>query len=106
VGGETLAWLIRTMQRGGSIAAFGNAGGHKLPTSVLPFILRAVNLLGINTGYVDDALRQRLWARMAMDLRPDHLDRMTSTIGFDVLPQAFHALLNGLVRGCLVVDLG
>jgi acrylyl-CoA reductase (NADPH) len=106
VGGETLAWLIRTMQRGGSIAAFGNAGGHELPTSVLPFILRAVNLLGINTGYFDDALRHRLWARMATDLRPDHLDRMASTIGFDELPQAFNALLNGTVRGRLVVDLG
>jgi hypothetical protein len=43
---------------------------------------------------------------MATDLRPDHLDRMTSTIGSDELPQAFHALLNGTVRGCLVVDLG
>jgi acrylyl-CoA reductase (NADPH) len=106
VGGQTLAWLIRTMQRGGSIAAFGNAGGHELPTSVLPFILRAVNLLGINTGYFDDALRQQLWARMATDLRPDHLDRMTSTIGLDELPQAFNALLNGTVRGRLVVDLG
>jgi acrylyl-CoA reductase (NADPH) len=105
VGGETLAWLIRTMQRGGSIAAFGNAGSHELPTSVLPFILRAVNLLGINTGYFDGALRQRLWARMATDLRPAHLDRMTSTIGFDELPQAFNALLNGTVRGRLVVDL-
>jgi NADPH:quinone reductase-like Zn-dependent oxidoreductase len=106
------------MQRGGSIAAFGNAGGHELPTSVLPFILRAVNLLGINTGYFDDALRQQLWARMATDLRqqlwarmatdlrPDHLDRMTSTIGLDELPQAFNALLNGTVRGRLVVDLG
>ena len=69
------------MQREGSIAAFGNAGGHELPTSVLPFTPRALNLLGINTGYFDDALRQRLWARMATDLRPDHLDRMTSTIG-------------------------
>jgi len=106
VGGETLAWLIRTMQRGGSIAAFGNAGGHELPASVLPFILRSVNLLGINTGYFDDALRHQLWARMATDLRPDHLDRMTSTIGFDELPQAFNALLNGTVRGRLVVNLG
>jgi len=105
VGGETLAWLIRTMRGGGSIAAFGNAGGHELATSVLPFILRAVNLLGINTGYFDDALRQQLWARMATDLRPDYLDRMTSTIGFDELPKAFNALLDGTVRGRLVVDL-
>lgn len=94
------------MQGGGSIAAFGNAGGHELPTSVLPFILGAVNLLGINTGYFDDALRQQLWARMATDLRPDHLDQMTSTIGFDQLSQAFNALLNATVRGRLVVDLG
>lgn len=106
VGGQSLAWVISTMQRGGSIAAFGNAGGHELTTSVLPFILRAVNLLGINTGYFDDALRHQLWARMATDLRPDHLDRMTSTIGLDELPQAFDALLNGTVRGRLVVDLG
>jgi acrylyl-CoA reductase (NADPH) len=66
--GETLAWLIRTMQRDGRIAAFGIAGGHELPTSVLPFILRAVNLLEINTRCFDDALRQRLWAWMATDL--------------------------------------
>jgi acrylyl-CoA reductase (NADPH) len=106
VGGQSLAWLIRTMARGGSIAAFGNAGGHELPTSVLPFILRAVNLLGINTGYFDDALRHQLWARMATDLRPDHLDQTTSTISLDELPQGFNALLNGTVRGRLVVDLG
>ena len=105
VGGETLGWLIRTMRGGGSIAAFGNAGGHELATSVLPFILRAVNLLGINTGYFDYALRQQLWARMATDLRPDHLDRMTSTISLNELPQAFNALLSGAVRGRLVVDL-
>jgi acrylyl-CoA reductase (NADPH) len=106
VGGETLGWLIRTMQGGGSIAAFGNAGGHQVSTSVLPFILRAVNLLGINTGYFDDALRQQLWARMATDLRPDQLDRMTRTISFDELPHAFNTLLDGTVRGRLVVDLG
>ncbi|MHB8334970.1 MAG: acrylyl-CoA reductase family protein [Acidimicrobiales bacterium] len=105
VGGETLAWLIRTTQRGGSIAAFGNAGGQELPTSVLPFILRAVNLLGINTGYFDDALRQRLWVRMATDLRPERLDLITRTVGFDELPQAFTALLDGAVRGRLVVEI-
>ena len=105
VGGETLAWLIRTTMRGGSVAAFGNAGGLDLPTSVLPFILRAVNLLGINTGYFDDTLRHRLWTRMATDLRPAHLERVARTIGFDELPRAFAALLEGTVRGRLVVDL-
>jgi putative YhdH/YhfP family quinone oxidoreductase len=105
VGGETLAWLIRTTQRGSSIAAFGNAGGHELSTSVLPFILRAVNLLGINTGYFDDALRHLLWARMATDLRPDHLDLITRTVDLNELPEAFNALLKGTVSGRLVVDL-
>ena len=62
VGGETLAWLTRTAMRGASIASYGNAGGAELHTTVMPFILRGVNLLGVNTGYFPADLRRRLWS--------------------------------------------
>jgi acrylyl-CoA reductase (NADPH) len=103
VGGETLAWLTRTTMRHGSIAAYGNAGGAELHTTVMPFILRGVSLLGINSGYFLGDLRHRLWERMAGDLRPLHLQDIAHTIDFDELPGAFDQLLAGGVRGRLVV---
>lgn len=103
VGGESLAWLIRTTQRHGSIATFGNAGGHELTTSVLPFILRGINLLGINTGYFDHALRWQLWQHMNDDLRPQCLEEIARTVEFRELPDVCNELLAGEVRGRLVV---
>lgn len=104
VGGPVLAWLTRTMAPHGAIATFGNAGGIELNTTVLPFILRNVSLLGICTGSFPNGLRRQLWQRLGTDLRPPTLDRIGSTIAFGDLPSYARRMLAGDVRGRLVVD--
>lgn len=104
VGGAGLSWLIRSMRPGGLIAAFGNAGGIGLDVNVLPFILRGVHLIGINANS-PMPLRTEVWARLADDLRPRHLDNLIETIGLADLPDAFDRLLAGSVHGRLLVDL-
>ncbi len=107
VGGETLAWLTRTVHPMGNIASIGLAGGFKLETTVMPFILRGVNLLGINSVLLPADVRERVWARLANDLKPRHLDRIASrTIEFDALPQAFDPYIEGSVTGRTVVRIG
>ncbi len=106
VGGPVLAWLTRTMAPQGAIATFGNAGGIELNTTVLPFILRNVSLLGICTGTFPGDLRRQLWERMGTDLRPPTLDRIGATIGFEQIPEYAQRMLAGQVRGRLVADLG
>ena len=106
VGGESLAWLTRTMQSEGLIASFGNAGGIELHTTVLPFILRGVRLIGVNSATTPMALRRRVWARLATDLKPRHLDRIAYTIGLAALPGQFEKLLKGEARGRAVVEVG
>ena len=80
VGGEQLAWLTRTMQPGGLIASFGNAGGIELKTTVLPFILRGVRLIGVDSAFTPMPLRRRVWERLAGDLKPQHLAEIAHTI--------------------------
>jgi acrylyl-CoA reductase (NADPH) len=108
VGGETLGWLTRTAKKDGRFAVCGNAGGIKLETTVMPFILRGVDLLGIDSGWCDIGTRHDLWKRMARggDLHPIHLDEMTRTIDFDELPDAFGAFLAGGSKGRTVVRIG
>ena len=72
VGGEVLTWLTRTVSYGGNIASIGLAGSHELHTTVMPFILRGVNLLGINSVATPRDLRLEVWKRIATDLRPQH----------------------------------
>ena len=104
VGGDLLAWLTRTVSYGGNIASVGMAASADLKTTVMPFILRAVNLLGINSSATPRDLRVIVWRRIATDLRPRHLDRIiTRTIPFDQLPGAFEAHLKGEVTGRTVV---
>lgn len=104
LGGETLAWLTRTVGYGGNIASIGLAQSHELHTSVMPFILRAVCLLGINSVDTPRDLRLQVWSRIGGDLRPRHLDRISSnTIAFDELPGAFQAFIDGEVSGRTVV---
>ena len=106
VGGEALAWLTRTMQRNGTIASFGNAGGVELHTTVLPFILRGVRLLGVDSTYTPMTLRRMLWERLAEDLRPGHLAETAHTVTLDQLPQVFDRILKSQVRGRTVVKIG
>ena len=107
VGGDTLTWLTRTVDTWGNIACIGLAGGAELHTSVMPFILRGVNLLGINSSATLREMRLIVWNRIATDLKPRHLDKIvTQTIDFDSLPGAFQSYLDGAVTGRTVVKIG
>lgn len=106
LGGEYLTWLTRTVDYGGNIASIGLAAGHKLETTVLPFILRAVCLLGINSVDTPRDLRRAVWRRIGGDLRPQHIDTIGhNTIAFDALPDAFQPYLDGTVTGRTVVTI-
>jgi acrylyl-CoA reductase (NADPH) len=107
VGGEMLTWLTRTVDNWGNIASIGLTGGAELHTTVMPFIIRGVNLLGINSAATLRDTRLVVWQRIATDLKPRHLDRIaTRTIPFAELPGAFDAYLKGTVTGRTVVKIG
>jgi acrylyl-CoA reductase (NADPH) len=107
VGGEMLAGLTRHMDFWGNIASVGLAGGAELRTTVMPFILRGVNLLGINSSATQRAERLEVWKRIATDLAPRHLDRIAGrTIEFAELPGAFQAYIDAKVTGRTVVRIG
>lgn len=104
VGGPMLSWLLRSCQPWGSVASVGMAGGAMLETSVMPFILRGVNLLGINSAATRREPRLALWARIASDLAPRHLDRIvTRTVTLEELPRVFPEFLAGGVTGRTLV---
>lgn len=103
VGGEQLGWLTRTMQPNGVIASFGNAGGIELKTTVLPFILRGVRLIGIDSAMTAMPLRRKVWSRLASDLKPRHLEKIATSIELDDLPAYFERMLKGSIRGRAVV---
>jgi acrylyl-CoA reductase (NADPH) len=105
VGGDVLAWMTRTMMYGGCIASSGLAGGTELHTTVLPFILRGVKLLGIESSMCPMDRRLEAWHRAATDLKPKHLKATTKEISLDDLPMAFDTLLKGGARGRFVVKL-
>ena len=106
VGGDALAWLTRTVNYGGNIASVGLAGGAKLETTVMPFILRAVSILGINSVATPRDLRLAVWERIASEM-PAHLDRIvTREIGFDLLAGSFADYLKGGKVGRTVVRIG
>jgi NADPH2:quinone reductase len=106
LGGDYLAWLTRTVDYGGNIASIGLASGVKLETTVMPFILRAVCLLGINSVDTPRDLRLAVWRRIGGDLRPRHLEAIGGRIiGFDELPGAFQAFMDGTVTGRIVVEI-
>ena len=106
LGGDYLAWLTRTIGYGGNIASIGLAAGFKLETTVMPFILRAVCLLGINSVETPRDLRLAVWSRIGGDLRPRRLAQIGHrTIRFDELPGAFQAYIDGTVTGRTVVEI-
>jgi acrylyl-CoA reductase (NADPH) len=105
LGGDVLSWMASTMQQGGTIASIGMAADSALKTTVMPFILRGVSLLGIDSGYIGEPYRNTIWQRLAGDLRPPHLSEMTRRIGFDDLPGAFDTFLKGRSHGRVVVEL-
>ncbi|MBL1140585.1 MAG: oxidoreductase [Proteobacteria bacterium] len=106
VGGDILAWLTRTTKSWGNIASVGLAGGSQLNTTVMPFILRGVSILGITSSGCPTAYRQPLWERLATDLAPKHLDKIvTNTIDLEGLPDTFKKMLAGETTGRTVVEI-
>ena len=106
VGGQILHWVLATMKQAGTVASIGNAASFNIDTTVFPFILRGVSLLGVDSGYMGFPTRQRVWDRLATDLKPRHLAAITRTIDFDALPGAFDDFIHGRVKGRTVVRIG
>jgi putative YhdH/YhfP family quinone oxidoreductase len=104
VGGSTLAWLTRTLQPEGVIAAFGNAGGAELSTTVLPFILRGIRLLGVNANPAMPT-RNTIWQQLAHEYRPAHLQQIARVIALKDLAEHLDRTLAGEARGRTVIDM-
>lgn len=104
VGGTTLAHVLTQIKYGGSAAAVGLAGGNKLDTTVIPFLLRGVNLLGIDSVMCPAPRRREAWSRIAADLPMDKLDAMITEAKLGDLPGLADDILKGQVRGRLVVN--
>ena len=105
VGGPMLARVLGQMRYGASVAAVGNAGGVQVPATIIPFILRGVNLLGIDSVQAPIPRREAAWARIARDLPAHRLDSMIHPARLDDLPNLGQSILKGGVQGRVVVDL-
>ena len=106
VGAATLPYLLRTLRTGASVAACGNAGGAKFETTVFPFILRGVALLGMDSVNMPIPRRRDLWARLATDLRPRDLGVHATEVTLDTLDGALDAIVAGDARGRWLVRVG
>lgn len=104
VGGSSLANVLTQIQYGGSVAAIGLAGGNKLDTTVIPFLLRGVNLLGIDSVMCPIEKRLKAWERIASDLDPTSLESMTTVSPLSDAPRLGKSILQGAIRGRLVID--
>ncbi|HEY4973700.1 MAG TPA: acryloyl-CoA reductase, partial [Steroidobacteraceae bacterium] len=105
-GGDTLAWLLRSTHDGGNVASIGMASGGELNTTVMPFILRGVSLLGVNSSAAPRDIRLAVWARLSSDLKPRHLQRIvTRNIELRELPATFDSYLKSTVVGRTVVHI-
>ena len=105
VGGATLATILTQLNYRASVAACGLAGGSDLPATVIPFLLRGVKLLGIDSVMCPRDERTEAWQRLARDLPLDHLERMTQTVPLSALPELAPQILKGEVRGRTIVDI-
>lgn len=106
LGGETLAWLLRTTRPWGNVAAIGLAQSHELHATVMPFILRGVSLLGIHSVECPRAWREDIWHRLSTDFKPRILDRVVAReVGLDEVPTACEALIAGQMTGRVLVRL-
>jgi acrylyl-CoA reductase (NADPH) len=106
VGSATLANVLSMTSYGGAVAACGLAGGMDLPSSVAPFILRAVSLLGIDSVMCPQVIRREAWKRLAADLDRGKLEAMTTEVALEGVFDAAKAILEGQVRGRIVVKIG
>jgi acrylyl-CoA reductase (NADPH) len=106
VGGEVLGWLTRTVRPWGSIASIGLAGGPELHTTVMPFILRGISILGITSANCPMQRRMKIWKRLVTDLKPQHLASIVAgQVTLDELPGVFETVLSGQHHGRYVVNL-
>lgn len=105
LGGDVLSWMASTMQVGGTLASIGLAASMSFNTTVAPFILRGVSLLGIDSVNCPMSQRSAVWERLAADMKPRHLAAMTRHIAFADLPAAFDDYIAGRVKGRVVVDI-
>jgi putative YhdH/YhfP family quinone oxidoreductase len=103
LGGDALAWMTRTMKQGGTVASCGLAASHALATTVMPFILRGVSLLGIDSGYWPMEKRRKLWQRLAGEWKPVRVAGAVKVVPLTELPGLFGELLAGRVKGRYVV---
>jgi putative YhdH/YhfP family quinone oxidoreductase len=106
LGGDVLSWLASTMQIGGALASIGLAASHTFNTTVMPFILRGVSLVGVDSVNAPMAMRKKVWQRLATDLKPRHLQDMTTTVTLGQLPVVFEKILKAQIRGRTVVKIG
>jgi len=106
VGGNTLATILTQLKYRASVAACGLAGGSDLPATVIPFLLRGVNLLGIDSVMCPREERIEAWRRLVHDLPLDKLERMTQTVPLSALPEFAPKILGGQTRGRVVIDIG
>ncbi len=106
VGGDLLSWLTRSVKPMGNIACVGLAGGVRINTTVMPFILRGINLLGIDSVHCSQQTRSKIWYRLGADLRPRHIDKIVNReIGLDDVPAIVDAYISGKNSGRTVVNL-
>lgn len=106
VGGALLSWLIATMKRAGTVASIGNVASAELNSTVFPFILRGVSLVGVDSGYIHHRIRKQVWERLGTDLKPRHLMEITKVVDLETLPQCFDDFVKGRVKGRTVVRIG
>jgi acrylyl-CoA reductase (NADPH) len=106
VGAATLPYVLRTLRTGAAVASSGNASGPKLDTTVFPFILRGVALLGMDSAQMPIDRRRAVWARLATDLRPGSLGDGLTEVTLDTLDQALDGILAGSARGRWIVRIG
>ena len=105
LGGDVLSWIASTMQVGGTLASIGLAASHTFNTTVMPFILRGVSLLGVDSVNTPMALREKVWRRLGSDLKPRRLQSIATTVNFADLPGVFEKLMKAQVRGRTVVKI-
>ncbi|MDK8289778.1 MAG: zinc-binding dehydrogenase, partial [Staphylococcus lugdunensis] len=104
IGGEGLSYVLKRLDYGGSLALIGLTGGHHFDSTVFPFILRGANILGIDSVFTPMKVRERVWRRLATDLRPDQLHDIKTSIAFKDLPTYLDKIINHRQAGRVVID--
>ncbi len=105
VGGRSLAAVLSKTKYGGAVAVSGLTGGSELPATVFPFILRGVDLLGIDSVYCPMPLRKEIWRKLAAEYKPDVIHRIKRVISLEELPETLTAILRGQARGRNIVKM-